>query len=292
MAYTGRFAPSPTGSLHLGSLLAALASFLDARSNSGRWLVRIDDIDPPREVAGAAAQILRQLETHGLHWDGAVIYQSARLDRYHAALVQLAKNGHTYPCQCSRAELLERGPKYDGHCLRYPPSQDAKVAIRVKADQPLYWLDLVQNTFENHIELSLSDFVVLRKDGLVSYQLAAAIDDCSDQISHVVRGADLLESTPRQLLLMRLLERKPPQYAHLPILTDNAGEKLSKQLSSTPIDAAHASRNIAVCLESLGQKPPAELGKESVFESLKWATKNWDLNNVPRRFSLPYSTGK
>ena len=294
--YAGRFAPSPTGPLHLGSLVAALASWLDARAASGRWLVRIEDLDKPREQPGAAAEILRQLEALGLEWDGEVVYQSARTDRYRVALDELARRGLTYPCACSRKEIADSmtragssaGPLaaadgatiYPGTC-RYglPPGRTAR-AIRLRTDgaPPTRFVDRVQGEIAQSVEREVGDFVLQRADGVFAYQLAVVVDDAEQGITDVVRGADLLDSTGRQLLLQRFLGAAEPRYAHVPAVVDARGEKLSKQTGASPLDAGRFDAQLAHALALLGQRPPPLAGREL----LAWARANWDVKRVPR----------
>lgn len=288
-AYVGRFAPSPTGPLHQGSLIAALASCLDARKQGGQWLVRMEDVDGPRTQAGAANCILNQLEAHGFEWDGPVLWQSQRLDAYQAALDQLIHAGYAYPCACSRKEIADsalRAPdgslRYPGTCRQGLPAGRHSRAWRCRSDtEPLRWTDLIQGEQFEQLEETVGDFVLLRADGQFAYQLAVVVDDAWQGVTHIVRGADLLDSTGRQLHLQSLLAYPQPTYAHLPVLTNSAGEKLSKQTlaraldNSCPVPALHAA------LEFLGQTPPAELKHASLSETWQWALANWSLQAVP-----------
>ena len=250
MPYVGRFAPSPTGALHFGSLTAALASWLDARRAGGRWLVRMEDLDAPRVMPGAADAILRQLENIGLAWDGAIVYQSARLDLYEDAIESL--QAHCYPCACTRKELEDSALAIDGSRI-YPgtcrgglaPGKAAR-ALRVRTDgEPIRFTDRVQGEVSQCLERDIGDFVVQRADGLYAYQLAVVVDDAEQEITDVVRGADLLDSTTRQIHLQRLLGSATPRYLHLPVATNAAGEKLSKQTQATEAGAARYSRGPA-----------------------------------------------
>ena len=257
--YTGRFAPSPTGPLHMGSLIAAAASWLDARAAGGRWLVRIEDLDRARCMPGAADAILRTLERLGLQWDGEVLYQSRRLERYRAAFAELAS--HTYWCGCTRREIADSslGLAADGAHI-YPgtcrASTARKRALRVRTTmEPIAFVDRVQGRCEQVLERDIGDFVLYRADGLFAYQLAVVVDDAAQGITDVVRGADLLDSTPRQIYLQRLLGLPTPRYLHVPVALDAAGEKLSKQSAAAPIEAdAHALRQ---ALRFLGQAEAA-----------------------------------
>ncbi|MGE3296667.1 MAG: tRNA glutamyl-Q(34) synthetase GluQRS [Porticoccaceae bacterium] len=281
-AYTGRFAPSPTGPLHLGSLASALASFLDARAHQGRWLLRIEDIDPPREVPGAAASIARQLDAHGLHWDGEILYQSGRATRYRDALQRLAARGLLFLCDCTRERLRRLDGNYDGACrdrvLIDPDREHPGYSIRVRTDDApaVHFSDWLRGrSTVTHLERTGGDFVVRRRDGLFAYQLATAVDDAAQGITHVVRGNDLLESTPRQIFLLRALGLPVPAYGHVPVMTDSIGRKLSKQNHAPALDAAHARGNVYRALIWLGQKPPSAAAHASVAELLRWASQHW-----------------
>ena len=306
--YIGRFAPSPTGSLHFGSLLAALASFLDARSNQGRWLVRMEDLDPPREIAGAADQILRTLEAFGLYWDGSVRYQSQHLDQYHQVTQQLLDRQQAYPCDCSRQQLAQRNAKvYDGFCrpeslaatldsaLTRPldqqlPELQRPSAIRVKVPNlDLGFEDAIQGHVQQQLRTEVGDFVIRRKDGLYAYQLAVVIDDAEQQISHVVRGYDLLDSTPRQIHLQQLLRLATPAYAHIPILVNRLGQKLSKQTFASAINPKKTEHSIFQALALLGQRPPENLRAASTHEMLNWGINHWQRAKIPRQPHLAES---
>jgi len=266
LIYRGRFAPSPTGALHFGSLVAAVASWLDARAAGGEWLVRIEDVDTPRTVPGAADLILRTLEAFGLHWDGEVVRQSERQEHYEAALEALRAGGYVYRCRCSRREIADSGLRglegaiYPGTCrhLGIPPG--AGLADRMIApSEPVTFLDRAIGTVSQNVARDIGDFVVKRRDGLHAYQLAVVVDDALQEITHVVRGADLLWSTPRQIALQRALAYRTPAYLHFPVVTDAAGEKLSKQTGAEPVDAANAAGLLRDALRFLGQ-PAAEAG--------------------------------
>jgi glutamyl-Q tRNA(Asp) synthetase len=287
--YRGRFAPSPTGPLHFGSLVAASASYLEARARGGEWLLRMEDLDRARELPGAAAAILSALDAHGFEWDGEVVYQSRRDALYQAALEQLRAGGHTFDCACSRREIADSQlgpdgtPIYPGTCrMGLPPGKAAR-AIRLRVgDASVAFDDAVQGRIEQDLARSVGDFVLHRADGFFAYQLAVVVDDAAQGITDVVRGADLLDSTPRQIFLQRLLQLPTPRYAHLPLALNAAGEKLSKQTLALPLDALQPAANIIAALEFLGQGPPAELARDSTDAAWDWARANWRLSKVPR----------
>ena len=284
----GRFAPSPTGPLHFGSLVAALASWLDARAAGGTWLVRMEDLDQPREQPGAAALILGQLESLGLQWDGAVEYQSRRTQAYRDALDALS--AHTYWCGCTRKEvedsslapLAADGARiYPGTCRNGIAAGKAKRAVRVRTDAaPIRFEDRVQGACEQAVGRDVGDFVLLRADGLFAYQLAVVVDDAAQGVTDVVRGADLLDSTARQIHLQRLLGFPEPRYLHVPVAVTTAGEKLSKQTNA----AAVGPSDIVLALAFLGHVPPSGL---RVHEALDWAKMNWNPARIPRARTLP-----
>lgn len=284
--YCGRFAPSPTGLMHAGSLTTALGSFLEAKRHGGLWRVRIEDLDPLREQPGAADQILRLLERLGFEWDGAVVYQSQRHDLYRAALEQLIRQGLAYRCTCTRKQIQTfsrrglDGMVYPGRCRNGCQNTRSAGAWRLRVnDQPIAFVDSLQGSIEQNLARDIGDFVLLRADGFWAYQLAVVVDDADQGINHVVRGADLLVSTPRQIWLQQQLGLDTPQYCHLPLLVNQAGEKLSKQTLAPAIDAACAVEALQVALQRLGHIPPEPLGSLSEFWS--WAIKNWSLKRVP-----------
>ena len=288
--YRGRFAPSPTGPLHFGSLIAALGSFLQARDQQGEWWVRIENIDPPRETAGAIDAILYSLEAHGLTWDGEVQYQLHRQERYAAALDEIQHMGRLYACRCSRQQIANAtghrgGPLiYPGTCRNNPPLGRGPYARRVNTQEcHIQFEDTIQGTQRVNLEKDGGDFVLQRSDGLYSYQLAVALDDAEQGMTEVVRGSDLLDSTPRQIFIQQLLGFTPPRYTHLPVAIDvSSGKKLSKQNLAPPLDNKQAEHNLWRALDFLGQHPPTELRCASVEELLDWAIKQWQLKTVPR----------
>lgn len=298
--YRGRFAPSPTGPLHFGSLVAALASCLDARAHGGEWLVRMEDVDTPRNVPGAADDILRTLEAFGFVWDGPVLYQSTRLAAYDEVLEQLKSVGLAYACGCSRKEIAELAmrPAVDGG-LVYPgrcraglaPEQQARAWRLLVDNREMAFDDRLQGRIAQHLESDVGDFVLRRADGLFAYQLAVAVDDHFQGISDVVRGADLLASTPRQIWLQRCLGYAVPRYAHLPVATNPAGEKWSKQTLAPALPAAQAAAELVRALNFLGQHAPAALAQASVAEVWRWALAHWSFANIPRCPAISAAAG-
>jgi glutamyl-Q tRNA(Asp) synthetase len=278
----GRFAPSPTGALHLGSLLAAVGSYLAARAAGGHWLLRIDDLDKPRVVPGAADSILRSLEAHGLRWDGEVLWQSRRGDAYRAALDQLRGAGRLYACACTRSELAAiagtgvDGPVYPGTCRAgVPPGRSAR-AWRLRVPEgDVAFDDAFQGRYRQAVAREVGDFVLQRADGLTAYQLATVVDDAFQGVTRVVRGADLLSSTPRQIMLQRCLGLATPAYAHLPLVVDATGAKLGKQTAAPALDAARASDNLLRVLTALSLAPPRDLHRATPAQVLDWAVGEW-----------------
>lgn len=288
----GRFAPSPTGPLHFGSLVAAIASWLDARHAGGPWRVRIEDVDEARTVPGAADQILRTLEAFGLQWDGEVEWQSRRKPLYEAALGRLRAAGLAYRCRCSRKEIADSGLRgiegavYPGTCRSLALASAGADRFVVPAGR-VEFTDRVQGVVAQDVSLDVGDFVLKRRDGLHAYQLAVVVDDAEQAIDHVVRGADLLQSTPRQILLQRALGYPTPRYLHFPVAANAAGEKLSKQTLAAAADPARAPGLIAASLAFLGQDPatsriPGEMLAEAVV--------GWAPDRIPRGLSRPAPT--
>lgn len=287
-SYIGRFAPSPTGPLHLGSLVAALASWLDARAAHGRWLVRMEDLDRPRCTQEAADTILRQLEAYGLAWDGTVLYQSRRDDAYTAALDALRSQGAAFACTCTRSQLAH-APRnaegeivYPGTCRLQTVPRDEAYAWRVRvAEVTIHFDDRIHGALQQDLAHEVGDFVVRRADGLFAYQLAVVVDDAFQGVTHVVRGADLLWNTPRQIYLQRLLGLPTPIYAHVPLVTNAAGQKLSKQTLAPALPERGRRAVLAEALAALGHPPPAELVGAGVAELLEGASAHWRIENVP-----------
>lgn len=292
--YRGRFAPSPTGPLHFGSLVAALGSLLEARTQSGEWLLRMEDVDTPRCSVVAADSILRTLESFGFTWDGEVVWQSRRQTAYAEALEQLTQAGRVFPCACTRRELadsllaVDGAALYPGTCRNGLPAGRPARAWRVRvAATRIAFDDAVQGSMACDLLREAGDFIVRRADGLFAYQLAVVVDDAAAGITHVVRGADLLASTPRQIFLQRCLGLPTPAYAHLPVVIDAAGEKLSKQTQAQPLDPAWPGPALWAALDFLGQAPPPQLRAAGRDELWAWALGHWQLARVPRQPAMP-----
>ncbi len=284
--YRGRFAPSPSGLLHFGSLIAALASFLDAKSQQGKWLVRIEDIDPPREQQGASQTILNTLEAFGLHWDEQVLYQSTQTQFYLDILQQLADKKLTYACQCTRAQIKASGGVYQNTCrtLNLPYKHYKHNALRIINQQSINsFTDLIQGKVQCNKDIAAEDFTLVRKDGLFAYQLAVVVDDIYQNINHVIRGCDLLEPTARQLSFFSLLEQNPPQYGHFPIAITTQGYKLSKQNKAPAINNQQPHPALIAALKFLGQQPDAMLAYASVDELISWAIAHWSRDKIPKK---------
>ena len=297
--YRGRFAPSPTGPLHFGSLVAALASYCDARHRDGEWLLRIEDVDLPRTQPGAADAILRTLEHYGFEWDGEVAWQSQRTARYETALERLRVQGDVFPCTCSRRDLETSSSGaggervYPGTCRRRPPvaaPDRHRIAWRIAVDREpaatVLFVDRLQGRVGQDLPRDVGDFVVKRADGLFAYQLAVVIDDAEQGITDVVRGADLLSSTPRQIYLQRRLRLPTPSYLHVPVAVDANGDKLSKQTRAAPLPPD----GLPVLLAAwsfLGQQP-ADPPPPSIREFWAHATDRWDRAQLPPVAMLPW----
>lgn len=285
--YVGRFAPSPTGPLHFGSLISALASFLDARAQQGLWLVRIEDIDPPREQAGASTDILNCLEAHGLLWDGPVLYQSQRHDLYREAAQNLVAQHRAFYCTCSRAQLMGQSV-YPGLCRAHfvAPVKPHAIRVRVPAEV-ITFDDAVQGSYSEVLERAVGDFVIFRKEQLPAYQLAVVIDDAAQNVTHVVRGCDLLHNTARQIFLQQCLQLATPQYAHIPVIANPRGQKLSKQTYAPALTAATALENLCAALDFLGQSVPDYRAYRDPESLLGAAIEHWSLARIPRVRQLP-----
>ena len=289
MPPTGRFAPSPSGPLHFGSLVAALASYCQARAQQGQWLLRIEDVDTPRVVSGSDQQILRDLETFGFTWDGPVLYQSDQFEQYRFYLEQLLVRGDCYGCECSRRSLREQGARsgplgqiYPGNCRRknLPPAGHS-IRLNTAAANTIRFVDQVYGEFELDLTDSVGDFVLRRADNIFAYHLAVVVDDELQGVDEVVRGADLLENTCLHIFLQQRLGFANPRYMHIPLVNNARGVKLSKQTGANPIDHRQASRQLLAALSHLGQSPDVELRHASPEEVLGWAIKNWNPDSIP-----------
>ena len=284
--YRGRFAPTPSGPLHFGSMVAAVGSYLDARSHGGSWALRIDDLDPPRVAPGSIDSILRCLEKFRMDWDGEVVFQSTRTEAYRAALDRLRARGLVYACACSRKEIGDAapdGPAYPGTCRKgLPPGREAR-AWRVRTgESAIEFVDLLQGRVRQDLEREIGDFVLFRADQVFAYHLACAVDDCAQGITHVVRGADLMASTPRQIYLQRLLGLPTPDYLHLPVALNAAGEKLSKQTLANAVEPDRAAVILADVLRFLEHSPPDQVSADGISALWRWALENWKRDRLPK----------
>jgi glutamyl-Q tRNA(Asp) synthetase len=295
--YVGRFAPSPTGPLHFGSLVAALGSYLEACAQGGRWLLRMEDVDEPRCSREAGDDILRTLQRCGFEWDGAVMVQSARKERYRDVLERLKRESLVYPCACTRKELADStmatlapdgAAIYPGICRDgLAPGKPAR-AWRLKVDDSAVCFDdAVQGRLCQNLAREVGDFVLLRADGFFAYQLAVVVDDADQGVTHVVRGADLLDSTPRQICLQHRLGLPTPHYAHLPVAVNAAGEKLSKQTLAPALDGSDPVPALGAAMRFLGHEVPLDLRRTTTADFWTWAKATWRLNRVPRSRCLP-----
>lgn len=281
--YVGRFAPSPTGPLHFGSLVAALASFLDARHHNGRWLIRIEDIDPPREIASAPQEIFSQLRYFGLVWDGDPMFQSTRIPEYEKCLAALKASGLVFSCTCSRKSYDQI---YPGNC-RNGPSSSGPRAERIRVDdRVIQFDDLFVGAQRTELATEVGDFIVKRKDGLFAYQLAVVVDDQAQGITHVIRGHDLLDSTPRQIYLAEQLSFHVPHYGHFPVVLGEDGHKLSKQAKAEAVAREDPTTVLNQALLALGQMP---VKTNQLSQLLDQAIDNWDRGRVPRLTGISQS---
>jgi glutamyl-Q tRNA(Asp) synthetase len=280
MHYRGRFAPSPTGPLHFGSLVAALGSWARARSQTGAWIVRMEDLDPPREVPGAAADIVETLAAFGLQSDEPIVYQSTRAAAYAIAFERLRNGGHVFPCWCSRSDLAAANGMHRGQCIAAPDTSRAPAWRLHAADANIEFDDLARGRQVQNLRADAGDFVIRRVEGWYAYQLAVVVDDAEQGISEVVRGADLLDSTPRQIHLQRLLGMPTPSYLHLPLVLDADGRKLSKQDRARPVDACEAVPALRAALAFLGMDDRG-IGS-SVDALLRAAVDQFDPAKLPR----------
>ena len=283
MQQIGRFAPSPTGDLHFGSLVAAVASYLQAKSSGGQWLIRVEDIDPPREVTGSADRILADLQRFGMQPDQPVLYQSHRSEAYQFAITDLLDRGHAYWCGCSRSELPASGV-YPGTCRSGLAKGKSPRSVRLRVDNvSVSFTDLVQGPIKENLGESVGDFVIRRADGLFAYQLAVVVDDSYQGVTEIVRGADLLGSTARQIHLQHCLGLATPVYAHHPVAVGSDGIKLSKRLGSDPVASLPPSQALEMALRFLGQPCPGGLSDKELWA---WALGNWRLSRIPSLITL------
>ncbi|MGI9262417.1 MAG: tRNA glutamyl-Q(34) synthetase GluQRS [Woeseiaceae bacterium] len=290
-SYVGRFAPSPTGPLHFGSLLAAVASYAQARSHSGRWLVRIEDIDPPREQPGADTRIVDILAAFGFEWDDPVSYQSRSTPRHAALVRQLIEAEVAYPCSCSRRDLTDapRGPLgviYPGTCRTGCLAGETSIRMRTH-DEPVEFIDAAQGLQMQRLESESGDFVIRRRDGLIAYHLAVVADDFDQGITEIVRGIDLMDSTPRQIYLQQQLGMTTPQYLHIPVAINTEGQKLSKLTGAQAISGDNAGETLVTALQALQQKPPEKLAAENISTIWQWAIAHWDITPLRGIESIP-----
>ena len=279
--YVGRFAPSPTGPLHFGSLVAAVASYLQAKDRAGQWLLRIEDIDPPREQPGATEAILRALERYGFEWHGDVIYQSRGLEAHEAAVSSLLERSLAYPCGCSRRDLADAprgslGTIYPGTCRDGCDAGETAIRLRT-THAPISFVDGLQGPQSQDLERESGDFVIRRRDGLIAYHLAVVVNDAIEGITEIVRGIDLMDSTPRQIWLQQLLGYRTPDYIHIPVITHPNGDKLSKLTGAAAIPANGTARILVAALSALQQQPPEDLWRAEQPEVWQWAIENWRL---------------
>jgi len=275
--YTGRFAPSPSGPLHFGSLVAAVAGYLDAKKNQGKWLLRIEDIDPPREQLGAKDLILKALDVYGLHWDDDVVLQSSRLPAYRQALASLQKQGCVYYCICTRKALIRQNKVCTGECYQEKVPPKVHYTVRLQCPDAFYEFTDAISGKQTGLFSTLGNCILLRKDGLFAYQLAVVVDDIWQNITHVVRGVDLLTSTPWQLHLFEILGKRAPSYSHTPLVIGANGQKLSKQHHAQPIPIEKPSPILFKALQFLQLRPPKKLETSHVKELILWGIQHWQL---------------
>lgn len=287
-AIIGRFAPTPSGPLHFGSLVAALASYCHSKSQQGQWLLRIDDVDTPRVVKGSDRQILQVLEAFGFEWDGAVMYQSDQFECYESRLSDLIELGHSYACECSRRTLKQAGAKtgpmgtiYPGICRsKNLTAAEHSIRIHTASDTTSGFTDRVFGPIELNIREQVGDFVLRRADGIYAYHLAVVVDDAQQGINHIVRGADLLQSTCLHIYLQQVLGLPEPEYLHIPLIKNIRGGKLSKQAGATAVDTTHASALLVSAMHFLGQSIEPDMDQAGPGEVISQAIKVWDPANI------------
>lgn len=272
--------------MHLGSLYAAAASFLDARAHGGRWLVRIEDLDRPREAAGSAERILRTLQAFGMEWDGEAVRQRDRTELYAAALESLRARHLTFECSCSRSQLEDES-RYPGTCRIHPPALGAPTATRLSVDRgSIVFSDRIQGTYRQDVAAAVGDVIIKRRDQVFAYLMAVVVDDAEQGVTHVVRGADLLDNTPRQIYLQERLGLPRPAYAHVPVLTEPDDGKLAKSRRSASVDSAAALPQLLSAFSMLGLRCPPALARATLAEAWEWAIGNWHIGRVPKRLNV------
>lgn len=287
MSYVGRFAPSPSGPLHFGSLVAALGSYFQAKSQQGKWLVRIEDLDPPREMPGADKLILSALEAYGLEWDGEVVYQSQRHHLYQNQIEQWLQSGQAYLCHCTRKQIKASGEYYLGTCRHKGLTNITECSIRLRMDYPVEsFIDLKHGEITIPEALSKEDFIIKRRDGLYAYNLAVVIDDIDQGVTEVVRGADLIEPTGRQISLYKTLNVEPVSYLHLPLAMDSNGNKLSKQNHATAIEPDNPKPTLIRAMRFLGFTLPEDAENSHINEIIRWGTDNWRIEQLPEQIEI------
>ena len=293
--YRGRFAPSPTGPLHFGSLVTAVGSYLEAKSRNGEWLVRIENQDKPREAPNASDQILRSLEVLGMEWDHKIIYQYNRNETYENVLSLLNNLGLTYSCVCTRKEIADSsisgvsGQIYPGTCRNNGYNKDRSGSIRIRTNNNIIeFTDTLYGHISQKIENEIGDFILRRSDKIYSYQLAVVVDDAAQNITNIVRGADLLDSTPRQIYLQQALGYTIPAYMHLPVVMNKQGMKLSKQNKAAYIDLSSPIKQLIKAINFLGQEPPIDLSESNISSFWEWAIQNWDPEKINIERALAY----
>ncbi len=287
--YKGRFAPSPTGSVHYGTLVSAVGSYLQAKKNNGEWIIRIEDVDTTRKVKGSDTEILKTLDAFGFQWQGEVVYQSQRTEHYQHALDQLISQSLIFPCLCSRKQLAKTDNAiYPGFCRSRLLPEVKPHALRIRAgDINITFNDHVMNRQIQNIKRECGDFIVKRRDGLFAYQLAVVVDDALQNITEVVRGADLLGSTNRQIYLQQKLDYPTPQYCHLPLAIDNDGNKISKSAGTAAVDIRHKEILLVSVLNFLGQSTPTDLKNSTLDDIWTWAIQNWNIHQTSPQNTIP-----
>ncbi|MFT5758078.1 MAG: glutamyl-Q tRNA(Asp) synthetase [Alteromonadaceae bacterium] len=285
-SYRGRFAPSPSGLLHFGSLVTALASYLDAKHQNGTWLVRIEDIDPPREQQGATSHILKTLEAYGMFWDEDVLYQSQQTALYHDVLYHLAEQKLSYRCNCTRADIKALGGVYQAHCKNLAVADKHSSVRLINTIATHQYTDLIQGNVSCHQAQAAEDFIIYRKDGLFAYQLAVVVDDIHQGISHIIRGCDLLEPTARQLSFFKIIKAQSPHYGHVPLVVTHEGYKLSKQNKAPAINIKKPQPSLIQALDFLGQDPPQELLSYPLEEIMQWAITHWSIDKIAKKTQI------